>query len=89
MANGLDDTPLGRWFTELDEAKAVMARAKAMQPVAESEINALAPEFQAQIREVQAQLRQEAEDSKGKTCDLPEGEPQEWLPKIVAEHKNG
>ena len=86
-ANGLETSPLGRWFKELDTAHAVMNRVKAKEPVSDSELNALAPEFQAQIREVQAQLQQEADDSKGKTCDLPEGEPQEWLPKIVAEHK--
>ena len=87
QANGLDDTPLGRWFKELDGAKAVMERVKAMQPVAEDEINALAPEFQVQIREVQEQLKQESAESEGVRRDLPEGEPQQWLPKIVAEHK--
>lgn len=86
-ANGLEDYPLGRWFKELDEAHAVMTRVKAKQPVSDSELNSLAPEFQVQIREVQAQLKQEADGSKGKICDLPEGEPLEWLPKIVAEHK--
>ena len=86
-ANGLETSPLGRWFKELDAAHAVMNRVKAKEPVSDSELNALAPEFQAQIREVQAQLQQEAEGNKGKTCDLPEGEPQEWLPKIVAGHK--
>ena len=85
-ANGLEDSPLGRWFKELDEAKAVMAQAKANQPIAESELDALSPEFQAQIRDVQAQMRKEAADSKGTRRDLPEGKPQEWLPKIVAEH---
>ena len=87
QANGLEDSPLGRWFKELDEAKAVMAQAKANLPVDESELNALSPEFQVQIREVQAQMREEAADSKGTKRDLPKGEPQEWLPKIVAEHK--
>ena len=87
QANGLEDSPLGRWFKELDEAKAVMAQAKANQPVDESQLNALSPEFQAQIREVQALLKQEAADSEGKRRELPEGAPQEWLPKIVAEHK--
>ena len=86
-ANRLDESPLGRWFTELDEAKAVMERAKAMQPVTEDELNALAPEFQAQIREVQAELKQESAESEGVRRDLPEGEPQQWLSKIVAEHK--
>lgn len=86
-ANGLDDTPLGRWFKELHEAKAVMARVKALQPVSDDEINALAPEFRKQIREVQAQLKQEPVGGKGVRRDLPEGEPQEWLQKIVAEHK--
>ena len=87
QANGLEDSPLGRWFKELDEAKTVMAQAKANQPVDESELNALSPEFQVQIREVQALLKQEAAGNEGKRRDLPEGEPQEWLPKIVAEHK--
>ena len=87
QANGLEDSPLGRWFKELDEAKAVMAQAKANQPVAEAELNALAPEFQVQIREVQAQLKQQAAGSEGIRHELPEGAPQEWLPKIVAEHK--
>ncbi len=86
-ANGLETSPLGRWFKELDEAHAMMNRVKAREPVSDSELNTLAPEFQAQIREVQAQLQQEAVERKGKTCDLPGGEPQEWLPKIVAEHK--
>ena len=87
QANGLEDSPLGRWFKELDEAKAVMAQAKANQPVDESQLNALSPEFQIQIREVQALLKQEAADNEGKRRELPEGAPQEWLPKIVAEHK--
>ena len=86
-ANGLETSPLGRWFKELDDAHAIMNRVKARETVSDSELNALAPEFQAQIREVQAQLQQEAEGSKGRICDLPEGKPQEWLPKIVAEHK--
>lgn len=86
-ANGLEDSPLGRWFKELDEAKMVMAQAKANQPVDENELNALSPEFQVQIREVQALLKQEAAGNEGKRRDLPEGEPQEWLPKIVDEHK--
>jgi len=87
QANGLEDSPLGRWFKELDEAKAVMAQAKANQLVDESELNALSPEFQIQIREMQALLKQEAAGTEGKRRDLPEGAPQEWLPKIVAEHK--
>lgn len=87
QANELEDSPLGRWFKELDEAKAVMAQAKANQPVDESTLNALSPEFQVQIREVQAQMRKEVANSKGTRRDLPEGKPQEWLPKIVAEHK--
>ena len=87
QANGLEDSPLGRWFKELDEAKAVMAKAKANQPVDESELNALSPEFQVQIREVQAELKQEAADNEGTRRELPDGAPQEWLPKIVAGHK--
>ena len=87
QANGLEESPLGRWFKELDEAKTMMTRVKANLPVAESELNALSPEFQTQIREVQAQMRKEATDVKGTWRDLPEGEPQEWLPKIVAGHK--
>lgn len=84
QANGLEDSPLGRWFTELDEAKAVMDSVKAYQPVSESVLNALSPEFQVQIREVQEELRKELS---GTRKDLPEGEPHEWLPKIVEEHK--
>ena len=80
-------SPLGCWFKELDEAQAVMTRVKARQMVADSELDALSPEFQVQIREVQALLEQEAADGKGISRDLPEGEPQEWLPKIVAGHK--
>ena len=87
QANGLEDSPLGRWFKELDAAKAVMALAKANQPVNESELNALSPEFQVQIQEVQALMKQEAAGSEGKRRELPEGAPQEWLPKIVAQHK--
>lgn len=87
QANGLENSPLGCWFKELDEAKAVMAQTKACQPVDESELNALSPEFQIQIREVQALLKQEAADNEGKRRELPEGAPQEWLPQIVAEHK--
>jgi thiol-disulfide isomerase/thioredoxin len=87
LANGLESSPLGRWFKELDEAKAVMTRVKAREPITEEEINALSPEFQVQIREVQAELNKEKVDVKGKWRQLPEGEPQEWLPKIIAEHK--
>ena len=86
-ANGLNDSPLGRWFKELDEAKEVMARVKALQPVTDDELNALAPEFQVQIREMLAILKQESAEGKGVRRDLPECEPQEWLSKIVAEHK--
>ncbi|MBR4337302.1 MAG: TlpA family protein disulfide reductase [Bacteroidaceae bacterium] len=87
QANELEDSPLGRWFKELDEAKAVMAQAKANQPIAESELDALSPEFQVQIREVQALFKQEAASNEGVRRTLPEGAPREWLPKIVAEHK--
>lgn len=87
QANGLEDSPLGRWFKELDDAKAVMTRAKANLPVSESKLNSLSPEFQVQIREVQELMKREATDSKGTCKDLPEGKPEEWLPKIVAEHK--
>ena len=87
QANGLGESPLGRWFKELDEAKTMMTRVKTNQPVTENELNTLSPEFQMQIREVQAQMRKEATDVKGTWRDLPEGEPQEWLPKIVAGHK--
>lgn len=86
-ANGLEDSPLGRWYKELDEAKAVMTRVKAKLSVSENELNALSPEFQVQIREIQALMKQKVDDGKGKCRDLPEGEPQEWLPKIVAGHK--
>jgi len=86
-ANALGDSPLGRWFAELDEAKEVMARVKAFQPVTESEVKALSPEFQTQIREMQALLEKKNADSKGIRRELPEGEPQEWLPKIVEGHK--
>lgn len=86
-ANDLGDSPLGRWYKELEEAKAVMTRVKARLSVTQSELNSLSPEFQTQIREMQAQLEQELSDSKGVCRDLPEGKPWEWLPKIVAEHK--
>lgn len=86
-ANKLDDSPLGRWYKELDEAHAVMTRVKAKQPVDDSELNALSSEFQVQIREVQDLMKQEPDDSEGIIRDLPKGEPQEWLPKIVAGHK--
>ena len=87
QANGLEDSPLGRWFKELDAAKAVMAQAKANQPVDENALNALSPEFQVQIREMQALYQQEIADTESKRCELPEGAPQEWLPKIIALHK--
>ena len=87
QANGLEDSPLGRWFKELDAAKAVMAQAKANQPVDESALNALSPEFQVQIREMQTLYQQEIADTESKRCELPEGAPQEWLPKIIAQHK--
>ena len=89
-ANGLMTSPLGRWLTEVKAAKAVMNRVKACLPVNEGEISALAPEFQAQIREVQAQLAASTpsnEGNEGARYTLPEGAPQEWLPKIVAQHK--
>ena len=87
-ANGLEDSPLGRWFKELDEAKAVMAQAKANQPVDESELNALSPEFQEQIREVQALIKQEVAGNEGKRRELPEVAPQEWLPKSLPNTKD-
>jgi thiol-disulfide isomerase/thioredoxin len=87
LANGLEASPLGQWFKELDNAKNVMTRIKAGRAVTEDELNALSSEFKAQIREVQAVLRKENADRKGTWCDLPEGEPQEWLSKIVAGHK--
>lgn len=87
QANGLEDSPLGQWLKEVETAKAVMARVKALQSVPESEIACLSQEFQVQIREVQAQLQQKAEDSKGVQRELPDGAPEEWLPEIVAEHK--
>ena len=87
QANGLEESPLGRWFRDLDEAKTMMTRVKTNRPVTENELAALSPEFQEQIREVQAQMRQENAEIKGTWRDLPEGEPQEWLPKIVANHK--
>ena len=88
QANGLDDSPLGQWLKEVEKAKTVMARVKALQPVSESEIDSLAQEFQVQIREVQAQFKQETAGNEGVRRDLPKGSPQEWLPKIVAEHKD-
>ncbi len=86
-ANELSDSPLGRWYKELDEAKAVMTRVKAKLPVTADMLNSLSPEFQIQIREVLALMNQETDESKGVCRDLPEGEPQEWVPNIVAEHK--
>ena len=87
LTNNLEDSPLGRWYKELDEAKAVMTRVKARLSVSENQLNALSPEFQVQIREIKDLMEHEVDDSKGKCRDLPEGEPQEWLPKIVAGHK--
>ena len=87
QANGLEASPLGLWLKEVEEAKAIMARVKALQPVQESEIDGLSQEFQVQIREVQAILKQETGSSEGIRRKLPEGAPQEWLPKIVAAHK--
>lgn len=87
QANKLDDSPLGHWFKELDGAKAVMERVKSMQLVTEDELTTLAPEFQVQIRAVQTQLKQETAGTVGMRRNLPEGKQQEWLPKIVAEHK--
>ena len=75
QANGLEDSPLGRWFKELDEAKAVMTRVKANLPVSESKLDSLSPEFQIQIREMQALMKKESADSKGTCKDLPEGKP--------------
>ena len=86
-ANGLEDSPLGHWFKELDEAKTVMTRVKTNRPVSESELDSLSPEFQVQIREVQALMKKEAANNKGTWKDMPDGEPDEWLSKIVAEHK--
>jgi thiol-disulfide isomerase/thioredoxin len=83
----LEASPLGQWFKQLDEAKAVMTRVKGNMPVSEDELKALSPEFQVQIRQEQELLRQETPDSKGTWRDLPDGEPQQWLPKIIAGHK--
>ena len=85
-ANGLENSPLGQFLTEVEDAKAVMGRAKALEPVTDEELNALSPEFQTQIREVIADLHQDVSDGAGVRRDLPAGEPSEWLPKIVAEH---
>ena len=99
-ANGLQESPLGHWFKELDEANDVMNRVKDMQTISGNELSTLSLEFQVQIREVQEQLKrevaeskeseaqnQETANSKGIRRDLPKGKPDEWLPKIVAEHK--
>ena len=64
-----------------------MTRVKTNRLVRESELDSLSPEFQVQIREVQALMKKEAANNKGTWKDMPDGEPDEWLPKIVAEHK--
>ena len=87
LANGLESTPLGRWYAELDAAKALMTRVKACRPVRDDELNALSPEFREQICQVRDQLLQDRPDSKGVWRDLPEGAPETWLPQIVAGHK--
>lgn len=87
LANGLDSSPLGLWYRELDAAKALMTRVKACRPVSEDELAALSPEFREQICQERERLLQDRPDSKGVWRDLPEGAPETWLPQIVAEHR--
>lgn len=87
QANGLEAFPLGQWFKELDEAKAVMDRVKSNLPVRDDELSALSPEFREQICQERDRLHQHRSEGKGVCRDLPGGEPETWLPQIIAEHK--
>ncbi len=87
LANGLESTPLGRWYAELDAAKAVMTRVKSNLPVRDDELSALSPEFREQICQERDRLHQHRSEGKGVCRDLPGGEPETWLPQIIAEHK--
>lgn len=82
-ANGLQSSVMGRWLEQLDSATALVARVKAAQPVSAKDINRLSTEYQAAIHELQAQLAPQLDSD---SLWTPQGEPETYLPQIVARH---
>lgn len=83
IANDLQSSVMGKWLEQLDAANALVARVKAIQPIAAEEINRLPVEYQVPIRELQAQL---APLTVADSLWKPQGEPQTYLQQIVARH---
>lgn len=94
-ANGLLDTPFGRWMEGLRRAKEMVKRLQLLQPVAdEAEWAEIDTVYQPQLRRLNEEAkrllaeRAAEADGAGKAvfCDAPEGDPAGYLSQIVAGH---
>lgn len=81
--NGLDNLPLGCYLKARKQAEGVVTQVKAFRPVSPDSINALSPEFRQPIYELKAEIAEKRQNSIGWQ---PTGEPDSWLPQIVAHH---
>lgn len=81
--NGLTETPVGKWLTELMCANEIVARVKAAQAVSDSELSMLSQEFLQPIHEIRAQLAPKEDADQAWT---PQGSPDTYIQQIVKRH---
>lgn len=87
-ANGLTETPLGKYLQERLKVEEMVAELKAFRNVPTEDIKKLSPEFQQPLFELKAKVL-DATHGKSDALDdnwQPKGEPATWLQQIVDRH---
>lgn len=91
-ANGLMDTPMGRWLSDLAYAKALHAEINSMHPVTDAaRWDSVAPQYRADLlalnEKIAAELSQQNDSTLTGICRLPDCAPDSLLAALIAPHR--
>ena len=91
-ANGLMDTPMGRWLSDLAYARALHAEINSMHPVADTaRWDSVAPQYRADLlalnEKITAALSQQNDSTLSGICRLPDCAPDSLLAALIAPHR--
>lgn len=91
-ANGLMDTPMGKWLDELAYAEALYAEINSMHPVADAaRWDSLAPQYRPDLialnEKIAAGLSQQNDTALSGICRLPDCPPDSLLAALIAPHR--
>ena len=91
-ANGLMDTPMGRWLSDLAYAKALHAEINSMHPVTDAaRWDSVAPQYRPDLlalnEKITAALSQQNDSTLSGICRLPDCAPDSLLAALIAPHR--